>query len=110
MVDHKRPDTIPGYTPPQGLGTYCNRNTRGYKTFTEGEKVQGEETFNSTTTDAQYATHTIDSDEEESDTGKCPVCKGNAVVTLPNVYSTKTCSRGHSWYTDRTGEVKMGNP
>ena len=109
MSDHKRPETIPGYVHPEGTVSHSRRDKGVYKTFTEGEDATGSETFSSTTTETQYATN-ADSDEDEDTTNLCPQCKTPAVFVCNCAYSDKRCKDGHTWYTDRSGTARCGNP
>jgi hypothetical protein len=97
MANLNRPDKIQGYEHPSEL-TYSRKGL--YKTFTEGQK----EKFGNTTVEKQYASY------GNYDQEKCPECSEQPVKSCPCGYSDKKCSKGHSWYTDRDGKVKLGNP
>jgi hypothetical protein len=110
MTDHKRPETIPGYVHPEAVVNYSRRDRGMYKTFTEGEQSAGVQTFNSTTTEAQYVNYADSDDEEAGESNRCPKCKEPAISVCNCAYNDKRCKLGHIWYTDRSGAVKNGNP
>ena len=97
MANLNRPDTIKGYEPPSD---YSRKGDCFYKTFTEGQK----ETYKNTTVEKQYSLYGKYTKE------KCPQCGEQAVKECPCGHSDKMCEKGHSWYTDRNGHVKLGNP
>lgn len=101
MAEHRRPDTIPGYTHPTELK--YSRNSM-YKTFTEGKKAKKKEKFGKTVAGKQYATY------GEIDSETCPECNTPSVATCHCAYSDKKCSNGHIWYINRDGKIKSGNP
>ena len=76
---------------------YENRN---FKNNINNEK----EKFKNTTLEKQYSTYGNYTEE------KCPECGENSVKSCPCAYSDKICGKGHSWYTDRNGNIKLGNP
>lgn len=101
MSEIKRPDNIPGYVHP----TVTNFSRKGiYKTFTEGKKASKKEKFGNTTVGKQYANNT-DLEQEP-----CPLCNNISIYVCPCSYNDKRCGSGHSWYTDREGKIKNGNP
>jgi len=100
MSNIHRPENIQGYEHPSEHN-YISRNGV-YKTFTEGQKKQEE--FGNVTVGKQYAT------SNDLNNDKCPECQGIAIRTCQCAYSDKTCSQGHTWYTDREGKLKKGNP
>lgn len=110
MTDHKRPETIPGYVHPEAVVNYSRRDKGVYKTFTEGEQSAGVQTFNSTTTEAQYVNYAGSDDEEAGESNRCPKCKEPAISVCHCAYNDKRCKLGHIWYTDRSGAIKNGNP
>ena len=99
MANLNRPDKIQGYEHPSELHYY----RKGvYKTFTEGQGQK--EKFKNTTLEKQYSTYGNYTEE------KCPECGENSLKSCPCAYSDKICGKGHSWYTDRNGNIKLGNP
>ena len=98
-----RPTSIPGYVHPE-TNNY-SKNTM-YKTFTEGLKPTKKETFGTITMGQQYG-KTITREIGEN---TCPVCKGHAVMVSNCAFNIKKCGKHHSWFTDRSGELKIGNP
>jgi hypothetical protein len=103
-MEHRRPDTIIGYTHPEK--TVRERGTL-YKTFTEGKKPKKKEKFGNTNITAQYSS--LDT-TLKSDDLKCPECSKMAVYICNCGYSDKRCCEGHTWYCDRDGKLKTGNP
>jgi hypothetical protein len=98
MTNHNRPETIEGYVPPSEI-KYSRQGV--YKTFTEGQKKQ---IFGKTNVGKQYAAYGEYVEE------KCPECSEQSIKTCVCGYSDKICINGHSWYTDRNGKIKKGNP
>lgn len=98
MTNHNRPENIEGYVPPSEV-KYSRQGV--YKTFTEGQKKQ---VFGTTSVGKQYASYGEYTEE------KCPECDQSSVKNCVCAYSDKTCINGHSWYTDRDGKIKRGNP
>jgi hypothetical protein len=98
MANLNRPDTIKGYEPPSD---YSRKEDCFYNTFTEGQK----ETYKNTNVEKKQYTIYGNYGQE-----KCPECGENPVKSCPCAYSDKKCGKGHSWYTDRNGNVKLGNP
>ena len=41
---------------------------------------------------------------------KCPICDELSNKICNCSYNDKTCPKGHIWYTDREGNIKVGNP
>ena len=100
MSNISRPENIDGYKHPSEYN-YISRNGI-YKTFTEGQKKQEE--FGNVTGGKQYAT------SSDLNIDKCLECNEIAIRTCYCAYSDKTCGNGHTWYTDREGKPKTGNP
>lgn len=98
MSEKQCPD-ISGYVHPTS-----NNHTKKsvYKTFTAEEK-QDKYAFGVTTAGKSYARQAVHEEE-------CPVCQAAIINTCYCNNSDKTCSNGHIWYTDRDGNVKVGNP
>jgi hypothetical protein len=96
---------IPGYEHPSSENS--SRDKR-YKTFdeTEKKKKKNMDKFQGTNVRNQYATYTMTDEEVET----CPSCDAHPISTCPCGYSDKTCSNGHTWYTDRKGDILIGNP
>lgn len=103
MCEPRRPDTIPGYEHPENNST-ISRNTGIYKTFTEGKKPKKNEKFGNTQGKTQYSIISTESIET------CPECSQSAVYICNCAFSDKRCDKGHIWYTDRSGQIKIGNP
>ena len=80
-----------------------------YKTFSEGSKPKKKEKFGKTTLDNQYLS-SKDLRQEEKTEHQCPKCGELANKICNCSYSDKTCPKGHVWYTDREGKIKVGNP
>jgi len=97
----QRPSTIPGYVHPE-KNNYMTKNSM-YKTFTEGLKTNKKETFG-TVTVGQY------SKAVQIERDNCPICKEGPIHISNCQYNVKRCKMNHFWFTDRTGEVKIGNP
>lgn len=100
MAEQKCPE-ISGYVHP-----ISNNHTKKsvYKTFTAEEK-QDKYAFGVTTGGKSYAKQATTYEEE-----KCPVCQGGITSSCYCINSDKTCAQGHIWYTDRDGNIKVGNP
>ena len=73
-----------------------------YKTFTEGLKTNKKETFGVVTV-GQYSKITA---KKES----CPICRDNAIHMSNCQYNVKNCKMNHFWFTDRSGNVRIGKP
>lgn len=101
-LERARQTPIPGYDHPDS--TNVQRASK-YKTFTEGKKAKKNEKFGTTVAESQYSTVNIVEKEEV-----CIVCEQPSLHVCPCGYSDKTCSSGHTWYTDREGNIKVGNP
>lgn len=99
----KRPSEIAGYQHPVSY-TYSKNSM--YKTFTSGtnETFKHSDEFDSTEKGKQYANYLKDDDE------LCKICNQQPVKICPCAYNDKTCSNGHTWYTDREGKVCQGDP
>ena len=97
----QRPSTIPGYVHPE-KSSYTSKN-RMYKTFTEGLKTNKKETFGTVTVGEYSRSAQISMD-------KCPICNDNPVYISNCQYNVKRCCENHYWFTDRSGEIKIGNP
>lgn len=91
---------IDGYIHPVS-NNYTKRSV--YKTFT-AEEEKDKYAFGVTVGGKSYARQGL------VETEKCPVCQANIVSTCYCNNSDKTCEKGHIWYTDRDGNVKVGNP
>jgi len=102
MSEIKRPDIIPGYVHPQKL--IYTEGKGIYKTFTEGLKAKKKEKFGSTSVGKKYAYYETKNDQ------LCPVCDSPPIMTCNCGHSDKRCVNSHSWYTDRRGNIKEGNP
>lgn len=100
-MDGKRPDNIPGYIHPDD-NTYSRSNI--YKTYSDNGPKPGY--GYSLPGGACYATMSFDEQVSEN----CPQCGKQAVILCNCVYNEKTCEDGHTWYTDREGNTKFGNP
>lgn len=105
-MDSKQSNLIPGYSHP--THTISSRG-RMYKTFSEGSKPKKKEKFGNTTLDNQYLS-SKDLRHEEKIEHKCPSCDELANKICNCSYNDKTCPKGHIWYTDREGNIKVGNP
>jgi hypothetical protein len=92
---------IPGYTHPESIN-FSNKKSI-YKTFTPGLKPKKNEKFGNTIAEAKYGNY--DFDEE-----KCPECNLPPQRICFCGFSDKTCSKGHTWYSNREGKLQMGNP
>ena len=94
---------IKGYIHP----TKPNSN-RGkyYKTFSEGKKAKKREKFGKTCLNGQYS----QLGDSKTDDYSCPLCKELTKKVCHCGYNDKSCSNGHTWYTDRNGKVKIGSP
>lgn len=101
-MEPRRLETIPGYDHPEDLKNYGKQ--KAYKTFSEGKKSKGTETFGKTIASKQYASY------GEYDQDLCPICSSPPVETCNCGFSDKKCENDHIWYTDREGKVKNGNP
>jgi hypothetical protein len=101
-LNRARETPIVGYVHPDS--TNVQRSGK-YKTFTEGKKAKKNEKFGTRAVETQYAISDIIQKEEF-----CIVCKEISVHVCPCAYNDKTCSNNHTWYTDREGNVKVGNP
>jgi hypothetical protein len=102
-LERKRQQPIPGYEHPESINV--NRDNL-YKTFTEGKKKKK---FGTTVVGKQYSTLNKAA-AEIKEINDCPKCDKICVSTCPCGYSDKTCENGHIWYTDRDGNVVVGNP
>ncbi len=93
-----------GYQHPTG-----NNLDRGskYKTFSDGEtrKAKDINDFKGTVVGRNYS---LSKNIEDLD--YCPKCKSEVVHSCQCGYSDKTCKNGHTWYIDRDGSTKLGNP
>jgi len=92
---------IEGYEHPSKIN-YSNKSSI-YKTFTPGLKAKKNEKFGKTTTETKYGQYDF---EEE----KCPECNVSPTKLCFCGYSDKTCENGHTWYYDREGKIRVGNP
>lgn len=108
-MEVKRPETISGYVHPEN-GTFSKKSL--YKTFTAGEKPKPKENFGKTTAGSHYLNYAdiVVDDEEKIEENFCPKCSEEYVSISKCVYNFKTCSNGHVWYLDRTGDIKLGKP
>ena len=109
MTEPRRPDNIVGYVHPNA-GNFSKKSI--YKTFTEGEKSKGKEKFGSTTAGSHYVNYgnIVDEEEDNIEENFCPKCKEHYSNISNCVYNFKTCSKGHVWYLDRCGNIKIGKP
>lgn len=108
MVNVNRPENIAGYVHPDNK-TFSKKSI--YKTFTEGPKPKGKEKFGKTIGGSHYVNYGDIIDEKDViEENFCPTCQGQYVSISKCVYNFKTCSKGHVWYLDRTGDIKLGNP
>jgi hypothetical protein len=104
-MEPTRPDNIPGYEHPV-KSNYSKQSV--YKTFTEGGKAKK---FSKTThAGKHYAVSANAYMNDEDDDANCPVCMAPAETVCPCGLSDKKCAEGHSWYTDRDGAIKHGDP
>ena len=103
-MEAKRPDNIAGYEHPT---TQKYSRSTVYKTFTEGKKPKKKETFGTTEVGNSYISYKELDVAKES---KCPTCSEEVVKRCECAYNDKTCKLGHTWYTDRAGKIKKGNP
>lgn len=101
MANHNRPEKIPGYQHPDDLTFYP---LKGDKNFIDAKKKFASSV--NTTNIKSYASNGIFIDNEE----KCPECGNPPIKTCPCSYSDKICNNGHSWYTDRNGNARIGKP
>lgn len=92
---------IPGYEPPSKIN-YSNKNSI-YKTFSSELKPKKNEKFGNTTLEAKYGRYDF---EEE----KCPECNLTPKQLCYCGYNDKSCANGHTWYYDREGKLRTGNP
>lgn len=107
-LERSRNQTITGYDHPASLNN-CNRDPR-YKTFNEHGKAKKNEKFKGTDTGPSYAVY--GQPPEDLSEMLCPLCsqKSPAVMTCPCVHNDMKCVAGHSWYMDRDGKIKVGDP
>ncbi len=109
MSQINRPESIPGYTHPESV-VYTNPGVKNaYKTFTEGQKPKKKEKFGSTIGTGKYV-KAKDVDGIAEDDMICPVCSDHSMTVCQCAFNDKKCSQGHIWYTNRAGEIKVGNP
>ena len=106
-------DEIPGYVAPS---TYKKLKTT-YSKSGGGYKSDGYKSFNANTNQvnntATYGGNYISQSNMEGAINveeQCPVCSSEAKFSCPCGYSDKTCPQGHTWFTDRNGKTKLGNP
>ena len=102
-METKRPDSIPGYEHPQEAPP---ADGAMYKTFTEGLKPKKNEKFGATSVRSQYSRYS----HGETDTQQCPECAEIVTNACPCAYNDRRCTKGHIWYIDRCGTIKLGNP
>lgn len=106
MDCYKRKDlVIKGYEHPESLNS--DRSSQ-YKLYSStGRKKSDMAHFKNTSTGNPYASVSTPADSDEF---MCPVCSVYSVDKCFCSYSDKTCPNGHIWYTNRKGEVVVGNP
>jgi hypothetical protein len=105
-MSKERPAEIPGYVHP--VTDNSNHRSSVYKTFNEEDtkKKKDMKEFKTVKSGNQYANRGGVENEEE----KCPICKKPQTSVCPCGYNDKTCSEGHTWWTDRDGKIKTTNP
>ena len=99
MDNHKNLD-IPGYIHPENFN---NNSGKIYKTFTEGKKPKKNEKFKNTILSPNYLI-------VKNNSSKCPICNEIFVKICNCNFNDKKCKNNHTWYTDRKGNIKIGNP
>ena len=99
LINLKNQD-IDGYTHPT---TTNYSKSKKYKTFTEGLKSVKDEKFGSVSVGNIYSSNNYISEE------KCPICNNPPIKICNCANNDKTCSNEHIWYTDRSGQNKIGN-
>jgi hypothetical protein len=101
--------TISGYVHPKQVNS--TRNSI-YKTFScddGNKKSKKNQSFGKNTLIGNsYSTNYISKKDDIDDI--CPVCKNIAVHICSCVNSDKKCEQEHVWYTNRSGELVVGNP
>lgn len=101
-LETARNTVISGYSHPEKVNATVKAGV--YKTFDETAKAKKNEVFGTVTATKQYSTY------GELEEELCPECNEKSVKTCPCGYSDKSCANNHSWYTDRSGTIKKGNP
>ena len=77
------------------------RNQKQYKVFSENKDDYSEGV------DKRYKISEEYNDDEHN---ICPVCKEKSVISCNCVYNDKKCANNHTWYLNRDGEIRNGNP
>jgi len=104
-LEKARNQTISGYVHPTSVNS-CRRDAR-YKTFNDKGKAKKNEKFKGSNSGPAYSAI-------KSDKFICPVCppeeKVGVAYSCPCVYNDMKCVNGHTWYMDRDGTVRVGDP
>jgi hypothetical protein len=95
---------VVGYIHPEKITVSSGRGGR-YKTFNENGKPRKNEVF----TGVEVSKYSVAAISSTSDT-MCPTCNTEAVNVCFCVFGDKTCTSGHTWYTNREGNIIRGNP
>ena len=99
--DNSRRDIkINGYVHPVENIPKKPNNKNPYKTFNTEKK---DTDYVSSKNKSVYATF---SDKEFG----CPECGGEELYVCNCDLNDKQCSNGHVWYTDKSGQIKKGDP
>lgn len=94
---------ISGYVHPTTSNSYSSKST--YKFFnTESKK----DDYISSKPKSIYATFN-DKNTTKQD-NKCPDCGGEALYACDCEFNDKQCIKSHIWYTNKEGEIKLGDP
>ena len=93
---------ISGYVHPTSNNSVYNP----YKTFNTENKSTN---YATTKKKSAYATFT-DQESVQKQSNVCPDCDGVALYVCDCELKDKQCYKGHVWYTNKSGQIKRGDP
>lgn len=101
--DKSRDIKINGYVHPvENIPKKPKNSNNPYKTFNTEKKNTD---YVSSKNKSAYATFS----DKETLKG-CPECGGDALYVCNCELNDNQCAKGHVWYTDKSGQIKKGDP
>lgn len=101
-MDPSQAPVISGYVHPES-NKYTKRSM--YKTLDSDEK-RTKKAIGTTLAGKTYSRAGVVDDQDDV----CPECNAKPIKRCYCSHSDKVCEQGHTWYTNRDGEVKLGDP